>query len=65
MQLIVLILTACLLEFLAIIGGVALYNMLIGLIRIGQFDNDDTRTICLLLITIAICLVGAVHVMPA
>lgn len=59
------ILISALLQFGALIGAVVLFNMLVGLIRMGMFDNDDARTICYLLITIAICLVAAVHVMPA
>jgi hypothetical protein len=59
------ILISALLQFGALVGIVTLWNMLVGLIRMGMFDNDDARTVCCLLITIAICLVAAVHVMPA
>lgn len=65
MILILLILTAALLEAGAIIGGFLLTQMLRAVIRTGRFENDEAKSIAILIIAIAACLVGAVHVMPA
>jgi hypothetical protein len=61
------LLVSALLQFGAVIGGTVLYKVLRTLLRKENkgLKVDDTYVISALLIAIAICLIGAVYVMPA
>jgi hypothetical protein len=65
MQLIAQILIASILTFGGLTGGTTLYIVIRSVLDAHEIDNEDVNNIAFLLIAIAICLVGAVHVMPA